>query len=423
LASSAALGTPLWCDGGTYPALALRQFWAGTKLFDQGTATAVACPGGVFPGTGQLAVTAPVSGMTVNVAAGYCSVPHPTAGHGAYIFGMMASGSLNVAAANGSNPRVDLVCANVQDTGSGAFCQVEILTGTATTGATLTNLTGAPALPTASIALAYVLVPTSATSIITADIGDKRAYVAPPGCIPQIANAAAAPAVPATQMMYDVATGTIVQGTGTAGSIGSIGFTGVGGYQIVNTSTGGEGNTPGTPSSDPWGIGWGQIGGGGKGSSNTDGSFATEMSVAFTADGTSDYEIHWKWQLAIPAEAFAGGSDTLSGCGVVLGIFLDGVHVDQVDLMCGDNPLQTSGGGSASWFTSASLGTTPSAGRHTAQLAVETTGTNVSSPAVSGVLIGGVNDSGSTVFSAGSTYLNALVAENALLRVMAVPAA
>jgi len=39
------------------------------------------------------------------------------------------------------------------------------------------------------------------------------------------------------------------------------------------------------------------------------------------------------------------------------------------------------------------------------------------------VFIGDVNDSGGTIFGAGSTYLNALVAENAALRVIQVPVA
>jgi hypothetical protein len=433
--SPASLGACLWTDGATYSALRLRQFWGGTKVFDQGTVSAVSPAGGVYagayPSPEAMMVTAPVSGLTVNVSAGYCSVPNSVSGDGTYIFGLMASGSLVVATASGANPRIDLVCANVQDTGSGAFAQVEILTGTATTGATLTNLTGAPALPSSStsssIALAYVLVPTSAANIVSGDIGDHRTFVAPPGCVPPISAATAAPAVPATQIMYNAGTGTLVQGTGTAGTVGSLGFTGVGGYQVINTSTGGEGQSPGTPSSDPWGIGTGEIGGhgGGKGggANDTDGIYSTQMSVTFTADGTSDYEVFYKWQLCMTAQAFAGVTDTQTNCGVTLGIFLDGSHVDSVSLMCADDPLGTSGGGSASWYTSATLGTTPNAGPHTAELAVLTSSTYSATGPVSGVFIGDVNDSGGTIFGAGSTYLNALVAENAALRVIQVPVA
>jgi hypothetical protein len=45
-----------------------------------------------------------------------------------------------------------------------------VLTGTPTTGATLSNLSGAPSPPTSSLALGYVLVPTSAVNIVSADI-------------------------------------------------------------------------------------------------------------------------------------------------------------------------------------------------------------------------------------------------------------
>jgi hypothetical protein len=431
--SPVSVGAPFWTDGATYNSLHLRQFWGGTKVFDHGTVSAVLPAGGVFPAAyptpESMMVTLPGSGLTVNVQAGYCCVPNSVSGSGAYIFGLMASGSLTVATASGSNPRVDLVCANVQDTGSGAFAQAEILTGTATSGATLTNLTGAPALPSgstsSSIALAYVLVPTSATT--PSAVSDVRTFVVPPGCVPPISAATAAPAVPATQIMYNAGTGTLVQGTGTAGTVGSLGFTGVGGYQVINTSTGGEGQSPGTPSSDPWGIGTGEIGGAGgfhKGFGNdTDGIYSTQMSVTFTADGTSDYEVFYKWQLCMTAQAFAGVTDTQTNCGVTLGIFLDGSHVDSVSLMCADDPLGTSGGGSASWYTSATLGTTPNAGPHTAELAVLTSSTYSATGPVSGVFIGDVNDSGGTIFGAGSTYLNALVAENAALRVIQVPVA
>ena len=120
MASSVSLGTPCWGDGSTYNALTLRQFWSATKLFDQGTVSAVSCPGGVYPGGGQLQVTSG-TGLTVNVAAGYCAVPHSTAGDGAYIFGMMTSGTITVTAS-----ATGYIVANVSDTSnSSSFCQIE----------------------------------------------------------------------------------------------------------------------------------------------------------------------------------------------------------------------------------------------------------------------------------------------------------
>jgi hypothetical protein len=398
MASSVSLGAPTWCDGATYSGLLLRQFWAATKLYDHGTATAVSAPGGVFPGGGQFQVTAG-SGLTVNVAAGYCAVPNATAGNGAYIFGMMTSGTLTVTASS-----TGYVVANVQDLAtSGSFCQVEYVS----------------TVPAASIALAQVV---SGASTITT-VTDQRTYVTPPGCLFPIANAAAAPAVPPAQPMYNLATGLPVTGTGTAGSVVPAGYTQVAGSSLVNTSSGAQGLTPGQPGTYPWGIGYGTVGG-----FNSDGYAATQMQVTFTADGTSDYEVYYKWQLSIPSEAYVGGPDTLQGCSVRAQLIMDGTQVDAAQRVLSDDPISAAGGGSASWYTSAAHGTTLSAGQHTAVLAFQTSTTYVYESyhgigGVSGVFIGDVHASGGAIYGAGSTYLNALTAENCILRVMAVPVA
>lgn len=77
-------------------------------------------------------------------------------------------------AANGTNPRVDRVVLTVRDTdldASGARDAVlQVVAGTATAGATLTNLTGAASVPANSLLLANVLIPAGATSITTANI-------------------------------------------------------------------------------------------------------------------------------------------------------------------------------------------------------------------------------------------------------------
>ena len=84
----------------------MRQLTGGTRVADTGTASAMSPLGGVFTGlAAAMQVGAPVSGMSVNVNAGYVAVPHPTAGHGVYLFGVMASQNLTVAAASGSAAR------------------------------------------------------------------------------------------------------------------------------------------------------------------------------------------------------------------------------------------------------------------------------------------------------------------------------
>ena len=224
----------------------------------------------------------------------------------------------------------------------------------------------APSTPAASLLLAQVLVPTSASSIISGDITDERTWTAPPGGIIPVASAAASPAFPPTQLVYDQATSSLCQGTGTAGQLDSVSFLQAGKMTVVNTSTGAQGQTPGTPTSDPWGIGYGQIGsGGGKGgggSPSTDGTSASEIKVTFTADGTADYELAYQWGASVPAEAWVPASNVTAGQ-VQYRLFLDGTLVDEVMQFLSDSPLAAAGAGTASWYSSAALGTTPSAGK------------------------------------------------------------
>ena len=334
----------------------------------------------------------------------------------------MAQAALTVATSDPSHPRIDIVVARVNDLGnSSSSCDVDIVTGTPAASPV------APATPAASLLLAQVLVPTSASSIISGDITDKRTWTAPPGGVIPVASAAASPAFPATQIVYDIATGALCQGTGSAGSLDSVSFLQAGTSKVVNTSTGHQGQTPGTPTSDPWGIGYGQIGtsggGGGKGGGgggsapSTDGTAATEIKVTFTADGVSDYELAYQWGAAIPADAWTGGSSSVTAGQVQFRLYLDGTQVDEVVKFVSASPLHASDAGTASWYSSAALGNTPSAGRHTATLSVETSGTDEST--ASGVFCGDFNDSAGTIFSAPSGWYNSLVAEQCSVRAQA----
>jgi len=99
-------------------------------------------------------------------------------------------------------------------------------------------------------------------------------------------------------------------------------------------------------------------------------------------------------------------------------LYLDGTQVDEVVKFISASPLKASDAGTASWYSSASLGNTPSAGKHTATLSVETTGTDEST--ASGAFVGAFHSSAGTIFSAPSGYYNALVAEQASVRAQAV---
>jgi hypothetical protein len=86
--------------------------------------------------------------------------------------------NLDVAANASGNPRIDSVVLEAKDTTHDAsgltVARARIITGTPTSGATLDNRSGAPALPNGAARLADILVANGAASITDAVIRDKR---------------------------------------------------------------------------------------------------------------------------------------------------------------------------------------------------------------------------------------------------------
>jgi hypothetical protein len=87
--------------------------------------------------------------------------------------------------ADATDPRIDRIVARVYDdevdsSGETGF-HMEVLTGTPTAGADLTNLDGAAALPDSALLLAYVLVEAGDTAVDPANIQDERADAMPAG--------------------------------------------------------------------------------------------------------------------------------------------------------------------------------------------------------------------------------------------------
>lgn len=163
-------------------------------------------------GCSDLAVTAPVSGMSVNVNPGQIIIPGslgsgsgygmgigygypvittngasaPTIAANAhatqiqlttqgayYCYNDDSAGmvSLTISAANPTNPRIDVVVAQVADaaySGSTNAWSLAVVTGTAASSPAV------PTLPASCVPLALVWVPANASSIITADIIDLR---------------------------------------------------------------------------------------------------------------------------------------------------------------------------------------------------------------------------------------------------------
>ena len=334
--SAVSLGCPLWCDGPSMDAgNPFRQFDVGARVFTSGTATAVAVPGGVFPGIGAMGVSAS-SGLNVQVAAGYCCVPSPTAGQGGYIFGTLQAHNLSLQAADPVNPRIDLIVARVYDTGNSAsYCDVEVVTGTAATPASQ------PAVPTAAIALASVSVPATAVALASGAVTDLRSYVVAPGGILPIADSAAAPAVPATQIMYDMSRNLLVQGTGTAGSTALLG-SGAWTPALSYVSS---------PVSD----------------SASRGSLKQITSVSVTTDGATDLEIYYKWP-----GLYVGSAPLL----VTMSVAIDGTVLDQTPVYVQSTTSgSASAGGAARYYTSSGAGTTPDAGTHTVSFSFQSAST------------------------------------------------
>lgn len=334
MASSVSLGTALFMDyAADTAANPFRSYEIGTRVNNVGTSSANQVAGGVFPGVGAMAVS-PGSGLAVTVAAGYCCVPAASALNGGYVFGAMTSQSLTLAAADPTNPRWDGVCAVVNDTGTSASsCSLEIVTGTPAGSPSF------PSLPATSLLLAWVSVANGAASITTGNITDERSYVVAPGGILPIANAAAAPAAPAWQLFFEVESGSLVTGSGTAGVVLPLPVLPWGPPVVQVTTTLSDTAAKGV---------------------------LTTICSATVTTGGEDIEVYYKWP------GFTVSSAPLL---VTVQVSVDGTVRDQTVLYPASSSI-ASCGGSARWYSSAGASTTPSAGSHTVTFAFQSASTS-----------------------------------------------
>lgn len=121
--------------------------------------------------------------MTVDVGAGFALAPANDPGN-AGLYHVQNDAVVNVgpfSAAHATLPRVDRVVLTVNDSIDGGDASdagvLQIIAGTATSGATLDNLTGATALTSnSSLLLADVLIPAASSSVVTANIRDRRSW-------------------------------------------------------------------------------------------------------------------------------------------------------------------------------------------------------------------------------------------------------
>ncbi len=237
MATSIPATAPLWGDGLTYAAQALRQADVTAFYPAIGGAGPLVVAGGVTPGLSDTPLrVSPSSGMTVAVAAGWALVQGTaTADAGAYRVGLTAAGTLDIPAAHASLARRDLIVARVTDNGDSTSAgAIAVVQGTPA------GSPADPSLPPNALVLARVTVPAGATSITAANLTDLRMFAVPAGGVQPATSGTAITAPHAGQVRHDTDTGQMRVWDGAAwqqvGAVaaprGMIGY----GYNNVNSA-------------------------------------------------------------------------------------------------------------------------------------------------------------------------------------------
>ena len=177
--------TPLWEQQGSYAASVDRRLLGA--LWPTGAASG----GVVTPGTA----------MQVNISAGNCAVPLANnTGAALCVWDAVETATLN--AANGTNPRIDLVTVlargNDIDGGSNNDFLMVVITGTPAASPTV------PAVPNNSVALCQILVPAGSATVTAGNITDVR-----PGPTAAVPNLGAPVTTGTTIQTFTDASGTV----------------------------------------------------------------------------------------------------------------------------------------------------------------------------------------------------------------------
>ena len=166
---------PFACQSGSYSAEVTRR---AIFAHYQRVGSSPGIISGGLVGPNDLQLSAPSSGMSVNVSTGECIIGGTEgAAQGGYYARGSSTTNVSIAAASPSLPRIDTIVALVSDSGytepsggSGNAVTIAPVAGTYTSGATLANLLGIATPPLSCLVLGYVLVPAMATDIVSGDI-------------------------------------------------------------------------------------------------------------------------------------------------------------------------------------------------------------------------------------------------------------
>lgn len=175
---------PVTLQAGNYSAIDDRRFWSANRT-----------EGWLSTGSYKVIQRAAGANMTVDVQSatgdGAVVTGDSVTAQGRYFVPPTAANvNVDIAAADATNPRNDLVVLEVKDdqhdAGGLNLARVRVITGTPNASAALTDafgVNGTPALPSSCMPLAVVRVAAGATSIATAAISDRRTSAAFPGAI------------------------------------------------------------------------------------------------------------------------------------------------------------------------------------------------------------------------------------------------
>lgn len=187
--------TPIFIQGNSHPAEETRLMLGGmlrasTGSFAGGVASSDPAHGVVR--SSDLAVTQNgTPNMSVNVAVGGCFIRGTqNANQGAYHLWNDGTVNLAISAADATNPRRDLIIAQVRDlnySGSDKDARILVVTGTAAASPSDPSLTSFPN----ALVLARVAVAAGASSIVTANITDLRTIANVRGQVPEFPTSAA----------------------------------------------------------------------------------------------------------------------------------------------------------------------------------------------------------------------------------------